>query len=326
MIEHKLIVSSSPHIHDKESISSIMIDVIIALIPASLMGIYYFGYRAAVVIITAIAAAVAAEYIFERITHKRSTVSDCSAIVTGLLLALNLPVTIPLWMTVIGSAFAIIIVKQLYGGLGKNFMNPALAARCFMLIAWAGAMTTFVEPFSGYGADAVSQATPLAILKGTSEGMLPSLTDAFFGVKAGSIGETSGAMLLLGGIYLLYRRIITWHIPVIYIAVFAAFTYLFGSNPTDMSQAYYTLMSVLTGGLLLGAIFMATDYVTTPASKKGQIIFAIGCGILTFVIRKFGGYPEGVSFSIILMNIAAPLIDRLAKPKTFGGGAGNEKK
>lgn len=317
-MEHKLIVSSSPHIHEQESISSIMLDVIIALIPASLMGIYYFGYRAAMVIITAIAAAVASEYLYEKLTKRRNTVRDLSAIVTGLLLALNLPVTIPLWMTAAGSVFAIVVVKQLYGGLGKNFMNPALAARCFMLIAWAGAMTSFVEPFAGYGADAVSQATPLAVLKGTSEGALPALRDAFFGAKAGTIGETSGMMLILGGLYLLWRRVINWKIPVIYIAVFAALTYLFGTNNTGESQLYYTALSVCCGGLLLGAIFMATDYVTTPTTSKGQIIFAAGCGILTFVIRKFGGYPEGVSFSIILMNVASPLIDRYARPKKFG--------
>ncbi|MBQ7794896.1 MAG: RnfABCDGE type electron transport complex subunit D, partial [Clostridia bacterium] len=216
-MERKLIVSSSPHIYQTDSIQTIMLDVIIALIPATMMGIYYFGYRAALVVLTAIAAAVGAEYFYRLLLKKTSTTSDLSAVVTGLLLGLNLPVTIPLWMVVIGSVFAIVIVKQLYGGLGKNFMNPALAARCFMLIAWAGAMTTFTEPFAGYGADAVSQATPLAVLKGTSEGVLPTLSDAFFGMKAGSIGETSGAILLLGGIYLLYRRVISWHIPVVYI-------------------------------------------------------------------------------------------------------------
>lgn len=318
MIGHKLIVSSSPHIHQKESIASIMLDVVIALIPASLMGIYYFGYRAALVILTAIAACMASEYLYEKLTGKRNTVGDLSAMVTGLLLALNMPPSIPLWMVVIGSVFAIVIVKQLYGGLGKNFMNPALAARCFMLIAWAGAMTTFHEPFSGIVQDAISSATPLAVLKGTSEGMLPTLSDAFFGVEAGTIGETSAAMLILGGLYLLYRRVIRWHIPVIYIAVFAALTYLFGTNLTGESQLYYTLLSVCGGGLVLGAVFMATDYVTTPTTVKGQVIFAVGCALLTFVIRKFGGYPEGTSFAIILMNVVSPLIDRYIKPKKFG--------
>lgn len=317
-MEHKLIVSSSPHIHQNESISSIMLDVIIALIPASLMGIYYFGYRAAVVIITAIAASVLSEYAYQKITKRQSSVGDLSAIVTGLLLALNLPVTVPLWMTVIGSAFAIIIVKQLYGGLGKNFMNPALAARCFMVIAWGGAMSAFVEPFAGYNADAVSQATPLAVLKGISEGALPSVSDAFFGVKPGTIGETSGAMLILGGLYLMYKKVISWRIPTLYILSFAILTYLFGTNLTDSSQLTFTLLSVCTGGLFLGAIFMATDYVTTPTTKAGQAIFAVGCGFLTFVIRRYGSYPEGASFAILLMNIATPLIDRYVKPKKFG--------
>lgn len=317
-MEHKLIVSSSPHIHQNESISSIMLDVIIALIPASLMGVYYFGYKAAVVIITAIAASVLSEYVYQRITKKPSTVGDLSAVVTGLLLALNLPVTVPVWMTVIGSAFAIIIVKQLYGGLGKNFMNPALAARCFMVIAWGGAMSAFVEPFAGYGPDAISQATPLGVLKGISEGTLPSVSDAFFGVKPGTIGETSGAMLILGGLYLMYKRVISWRIPTIYLLSFAILTYFFGTNLTDGSQLDFALLSVCTGGLFLGAIFMATDYVTTPTTKAGQTVFALGCGILTFVIRRYGSYPEGASFAILLMNIATPLIDRYIKPKKFG--------
>ncbi|MBS7298045.1 MAG: RnfABCDGE type electron transport complex subunit D [Eubacteriales bacterium] len=317
-MEHKLLVSSSPHIHQNESIASIMLDVIIALIPASLMGVYYFGYKAAVVIITAIAASVLSEYAYQKITKKTTTVSDLSAIVTGLLLALNLPVTIPLWMVVIGSAFAIIIVKQLYGGLGKNFMNPALAARCFMVIAWGGAMSAFVEPFVGYGADAISQATPLGVLKGISEGTIPSVNDAFFGVKPGTIGETSGAMLLLGGLYLLYKRVISWHIPTIYILSFGVLTYFLGNNNTQLSQLNFTLLSICTGGLLLGAIFMATDYVTTPTTKRGQVVFAVGCGLLTFVIRRYGSYPEGASFAILLMNIATPLIDRYIKPKKFG--------
>ncbi len=320
MMNRKLIVSSSPHIHKPDSIQSVMLDVIIALIPASMMGVYYFGYRAALVLLTAIAASVGTEYFYRRLMKKTQTTGDLSAVVTGLLLGLNLPPTIPIYMTVIGSVFAIVIVKQLYGGLGKNFMNPALAARCFMLIAWAGAMTTFAEPF----ADVISQATPLSILKGTSEGYLPSLKNSFFGIKAGSIGETSGAMLLLGGLYLLIRRVITWHIPVVYIASFAVLTFLFGNNLTGNSDFYYTALSVCNGGLILGAVFMATDYVTTPTTKLGQIIFALGCGVLTFVIRKFGGYPEGASFSILLMNIVTPLIDRYIRPNSFGkrkGGA-----
>lgn len=313
-MENKLIVTSSPHIHIKESITSIMLDVIIALLPAALMGVYYFGYRAAIVLLTCIASCVLSEYAYEKLTHTRVSVRDLSAVVTGLLLGMNLPATIPVWMCVVGSVFAIVIVKQLYGGLGKNFMNPALAARCFMLIAWASAMTAFPEP----NTDAISSATPLAILKGISTGNLPTLKMAFLGAKAGVIGETSGLMLLLGGLYLLYKRVISWHIPTVFILTFAVLTYLFGKNTTGESQLYYTALSVCCGGLMLGSIFMATDYVTTPTTTKGQVIFAIGCGVLTFVIRKFGGYPEGVSFAIILMNVATPLIDRYVRPRVFG--------
>lgn len=317
-MEQKLVVSSSPHIKLREDTRSIMLDVIIALIPASAAGIYYFGLRALVVMLTSVAACMLSEYAYEKITKKPITTGDLSCVVTGLLLALNLPVTIPLWITVIGAAFAIIIVKQLYGGLGKNFMNPALAARCFMLVAWAGSMTSFAEPFMGTGADAISSATPLAILKGTSEGTLPSLLTAFLGGKPGCIGETSGLMLVIGFIYLFIKRVADYKIPLCYIVSFAVFTYLFGNNTTGFPQEYFTAISILTGGLLLGAFFMATDYVTTPATAKGRIIFGIGCGFLTFVIRRFGGYPEGVSFSIILMNVASPLIERYTAPKPFG--------
>lgn len=318
-MEQKFVVSSSPHIKAEESVSSIMLDVITALIPASVAGIYYFGMRALAVIVTSIAACVLSEYIYEKVTKKPITTGDLSCVVTGLLLALNLPPSIPLWMTVIGGAFAIVIVKQLYGGLGKNFMNPALAARCFMLVAWAGSMSVFTQPFMGYAGDAVSSATPLAVLKGTAEnGTLPSLLGAFLGKKAGCIGETSGLMLLIGFLYLLIKRVADWKIPVCYIAAFALFTYLFGNNQTEYPQGYFTLMHILTGGLLIGAFFMATDYVTTPATSLGRVIFGIGCGFLTFAIRRFGSYPEGVSFSIILMNVAAPLIERCTIPKPFG--------
>lgn len=317
-MEHKMIVSSSPHIHTERTISSIMLDVIIALIPATLMGVYYFGFRALMVILTAVAASVLSEYAYQKFMKKHVSVNDLSAVVTGILLALNLPVTTPLWMVVIGSAFAIIIVKQLYGGLGKNFMNPALAARCFMVISWGAAMSTFVDPFAGYGADAISQATPLGVLKGISEGELPTLKDAFFGVKPGTIGETSGIMLVLGGLYMMYKRVISWRIPTLYILSFGVLTYFFGTNLTGGPQLDFTLLSVCTGGLFLGAIFMATDYATTPTTKTGQAIFAIGCGALTFVIRRYGSYPEGASFAILLMNIVTPLIERYVKPKKFG--------
>ena len=312
---NNLTVSSSPHIKAKETVSSIMLDVIIALIPASLAGVYFFGWRALAVILTSVAACVLSEFVYEKAMKKPVSVRDLSAIVTGLLLALNLPVTIPLWMVVIGAVFAIVIVKQLYGGLGKNFVNPALAARCFMMISWAGCMTAFVNPT---GVDAVSTATPLAIIKGVSEGNLPTLTQAFLGAKAGCIGETSGAMLLLGFLYLLFKRVVDFRTPVFYIASFALLIYLFGTNNTGYSQGYFTLMHLLTGGLLLGSIFMATDYVTTPTTHLGRIIFGIGCGFLTFAIRKFGSYTEGVSFAILLMNLVTPIIERFTTVKPFG--------
>ena len=313
-MDTKFIVSSSPHVKMKDRISSIMLNVIIALIPAMIAGVYYFGLSALLVILTSVASCVLSEYVYECITKKTKTVKDLSAVVTGVLLALTLPPKTPLWMVVIGGAFAIIIVKQLYGGLGKNFMNPALAARCFMIAAWAGVMTTYTTPMT----DAVTSATPLGILKGTSEGMLPGMLDALLGNKAGCIGETSGIALIIGFLYLLFTKVIDWKIPVSYIGSFAILMYLFGTNQTGESQMYFTVMHVLTGGLLLGAFFMATDYVTTPNTGLGMIIFGIGCGILTYVIRVFGGYPEGVSFAILLMNIATPIIERFTIPRAFG--------
>lgn len=315
-MENKLTVSMSPHIHEQEGISGIMLDVIIALMPAVFAGIYYFGYRAALVILTAVAACVCFEYIYCRLMKKKNAVRDLSAIVTGILIGLNMPSTIPLWMVIVGSGFAIVVVKQLYGGIGKNFMNPALAARCFMLIGWAGAMTKFAVPFEGV--DALSSATPLSVLKGTSEGTIPSLRDAFWGAIPGSIGETSVFAILIGFVYLLARRVISWKIPVTFVAVFAVLTYFFGKNTTTMNNWEFTLMQVCTGGLMLGAVFMATDYTTTPTTPWGMYIFAAGCGAITFVLRKFGGYPEGVSFSILLMNILVPQIDKFTVPRKFG--------
>lgn len=322
-MENKLIMSSSPHLHTGSTTRKIMLDVILSLIPAAVMGVFFFGYRAAAVTLTAVAAAVASEWAFNKIMKKHSTTGDLSAVVTGLLLALNMPPEIPLWMVVIGSAFAIIIVKQMFGGLGKNFVNPALAARCFMLIAWTGAMTTFCEPLT----DAVSSATPLALMKEgamssfSRADALPSLFKCFIGFKSGTIGEVSGIALIIGFIYLLIRRVVSIRIPAAYIVSFAVLTFLFGRESMNIE---YTAYQLLTGGLLLGAFFMATDYTTTPITSKGMVIFGIGCGVLTFLIRRFGGYPEGVSFSILLMNLASPLIERFTTPKSFGnrGGAG----
>lgn len=315
-MENKFVVSMSPHIHEKEGISGIMLDVIIALIPAAVAGIYYFGYRAAMVMLTTIAASVLSEYLYEKAMKRKVTVKDLSAVVTGLLLALNLPSTIPLWMAAIGSVFAIVIVKQLYGGIGRNFMNPALAARCFMLIAWAGAMNKFAQPLA---ADVISSATPLAVMKGMSEGATPALRDAFWGNVPGSIGETSVFAILIGFVYLLARRVISWKIPVTYVVVFGVLTYFFGNNTTAGADAVtYTLLQVCSGGLVLGAVFMATDYTTTPTTPWGLIIFGAGCGIITFVLRKFGSYPDGVSFAILLMNILTPQIDKFTTPRRFG--------
>ena len=314
-MENNFIMSSSPHFHTNATTRKIMLDVIIALLPAVVMGVFFFGFNAALVIVTAVAAALASEWAFNKIMKKSSTTGDLSAVVTGILIALNMPPRIPLWMVVIGSAFAIIIVKQMFGGLGKNFVNPALAARCFMLIAWTGAMTTFYEPL----ADAVSSATPLAVMKDGAAGVMPSLLQCFLGFKAGTIGEVSAIALIIGFVYLLIRRVVSVKIPAAYLASFAVLTFFFGKETMDITYLAYQL---LTGGLLLGAFFMATDYVTTPTTPKGMVIFGIGCGVLTFLIRRFGGYPEGVSFSVLLMNLASPLIERFTVPKSFGNRGG----
>lgn len=313
-MENNFIMSSSPHLHTNVTTRKIMLDVIIALMPSAILGVFFFGFYTAAVILTAVAASLASEWAFNKIMKKQNTTGDLSAVVTGLLIALNMPPRIPLYMVVIGSAFAIIIVKQMFGGLGKNFVNPALAARCFMLIAWTGAMTTFHQPLS----DAVSSATPLAIMKEGANG-LPTLLQCFIGFKAGTIGEVSGIALIIGFAYLLIRRVVSVKIPFAYIASFAVLTFLFGNRAMSVE---YTLYQIFTGGLLLGAFFMATDYVTTPTTSKGMVIFGIGCGALTFLIRRFGGYPEGVSFSILLMNLASPLIERYTIPKSFGNRGG----
>ena len=317
-MENNLIMSSSPHIHTNVTTRKIMLDVIIALMPATIVGGIMFGWYSTVVVAVAVISAVLAEWVYEKIMKKRNTTGDLSAVVTGLLIGLNMPPSIPLWMVVVGSAFAIIIVKQMFGGLGKNFVNPALAARCFMLIAWTGAMTTFREPLM----DAVSSATPLAIMKDGATGTLPSLMQCLIGFKAGTIGEVSGIALIIGFVYLLIKRVVSVKIPCAYILSFALLTFLFGKNAFDVNYLAY---QILTGGLLLGAFFMATDYTTTPTTSKGMIIFGIGCGVLTFLIRRFGGYPEGVSFSILLMNLASPLIERYTIPKSFGNRGGARK-
>jgi electron transport complex protein RnfD len=306
----KLLVSSSPHIRSGETTQRIMLDVIIALIPALFAGVLYFGFRAISVTVVAVLFAVAAEAAMQKIMGRPVTVKDLSAAVTGVLLAFNVPVNMPLWMVAVGSVFAIAIVKQCFGGLGYNFMNPALAARAMLLASWPVRMTSWVAP----GADAVATATPLAILGGeAADQALPGIMNLFIGNVGGCIGETSALALLIGGLYLLYRGVISFRIPVAYIGTVAVFALIFGGfDPTTM------IYHVFAGGLFLGALFMATDYSTSPMSPKGQIIFGIGCGFLTAVIRFFGGYPEGVSYSILLMNLATPLIDRYTMPKKFG--------
>lgn len=308
----KFIVSSSPHIRSGESTQRIMLDVIIALMPALVAGVLYFGFKALTLTVTAVVFAVASEAVMQKILGKPITVKDLSAVVTGILIAFNVPATLPLWIVAIGSIFAIAVAKQCFGGLGYNFINPALAGRAVLLASWPVRMTAWVST----GADAVSTATPLALVKAGAESTgqaLPGIWDLFIGNIGGCIGETSALALIIGGAYLLFRKVISPRIPVVYIVTVAILSFLF--NGFD---SYMMVYHIFAGGLFLGAIFMATDYSTAPMSSKGQIIFAVGCGFLTSVIRFFGGYPEGVSYSILLMNLATPLIDRYTMPKKFG--------
>ncbi len=311
-MEPRLIVSSSPHIRSNDSIEKIMRDVVIALTPATLAGIYYFGMSAAVIVVVSILTAIACEAGVQKLRKQEVTINDWSAVITGLLVAMNLPSTAPIWVPIIGAAFAIIIVKHTFGGLGHNFMNPALAARAFLLASFPIEMTGWVNP----GADAVSAATPLAMLKTGywNATDFPSVMDLFIGRVGGCIGETSALLLILGGIYLIYRGVIKVTIPAVYISTVAVLSFLFGGF--DLTGMIY---HVFAGGLMLGAFFMATDYASSPITKNGQIIFAFGCGLLTAIIRFFGGYPEGVSYSILIMNVAAPLIEKYTGPKVFGG-------
>ena len=314
---NNLIISSSPHFHSKTRTKNIMLDVIIALIPAAIAAIVFYGLKAAIIIAVCVATSVAAEYFFNLICKKKQTVGDLSAIVTGLLLALSLSTKVTLWQCFVGSVFAIIAVKCLFGGIGCNFANPAVTARVFLLIAFGkvagGVATNFASP------ELVASATPLEVISGGS-GELPSLLDMLIGNRGGAIGEGCAIALILGFIYLLVRRIISWHTPVVYIATAFVLSLIIKQ---DLTIALY---QVLGGGLLLGAIFMATDYSTTPTHLWGKIIFGIGCGIITVLIRFFGSYPEGVSFAILLMNILTPYIDKIGVPTPLGaGGAKNEK-
>lgn len=329
------IVSSSPHVRSKDTTSNLMRDVVIALIPATLVGFFVFGLAAVFTVALTVASAWFIEKIYSIKVLGKSTTNDYSAMVTGLLLGLNLPAAlpqipnaaleitmvdflVPIAIPILGSAFAIIIVKQLFGGIGNNFMNPALAARAFLIVSFADHMTTWktITPVFGSKVDVVSGATIMNMIKNSSV-TGPSVMDAFVGTIGGSIGEVSALALIIGGIYLIYRKVITYHIPVYFIGTVAIFMILASlfSGSFDPNFVGYQLFG---GGLMIGAIFMATDYVTSPMTKTGQIIFAVGCGIITSLIRLFGGYPEGVSFAIIIMNLAVPLINRYTIPRCFG--------
>ena len=304
-MENKLHISVSPHIHSKNSTQRIMLDVLISLLPATIAGVVIFGLNALLVIAVCVAVCVLGEFVFNKITKKPLTISDLSAAVTGLLLALNLPANVPLWQAGIGSLFAIIIVKCIFGGIGRNVVNPAITGRVFMLVAFAS-MTKAAFPL-----DSTAGATPLAEIANGNEVIL---TDLLLGNIGGSIGETCKVALLIGGVYLLVRRVITWHIPVAFIGT--TFIFTLAVHEFDFMLA---LSLVLSGGLLLGAFFMATDYVTSPTTPLGKIIFGVGAGLITVLIREWGIYPEGVSFAILIMNILNPYIDMLTARKLFGG-------
>ena len=320
------ILSSSPHAHANSSVSRIMLDVIIALLPTTAMGIFYFGMPAVWTIAVCVATCLVTEALCRMAMKRDNTIGDLSAVVTGLLLALNLPAGLPLWMAVIGSVFAIGVAKQVFGGLGMNPFNPALAARAFMLISFTGPMTTWLKPLWWKAPEAVTTATPLAAMKhlfGHADAIaqatphaagalaeLPSVCDLLVGNMPGCIGEVSSVALLLGALYLLVRKVITWHIPVAFIATVFVYSLIAGGAPAHVQ--------VLTGGVMIGACFMATDYVTSPTTAKGKLIFGFGCGLLCMLIRQFGSYPEGCSFAILVMNSATPLINRWTQPKPFG--------
>nr|WP_025642053.1 RnfABCDGE type electron transport complex subunit D [Schnuerera ultunensis] len=327
-LENMLLVSSSPHIRSNESVQRIMLDVIIALTPAIIGSVYFFGLNALKLILISVASAMVFEAIIQKIFNKPITINDFSAIITGILIAFNLPASAPWWLPIMGSAFAIIVVKQFFGGLGSNFMNPALAARAMLLTSWPAHMSSF----TGTRPDVVATATPLAIMKygmGADGGAsatveaatsasqaagaeLPTLWNMFIGNIPGAIGETSVLLLLIGAAYLIIRQVIDWKIPVFYLGTTFIMLVLLGV------ETEFLPYHMLGGGLILGAFYMATDYASSPVTPIGRIIFGVGAGILTALIRVNGGYPEGVSYSILLMNVATPLIDKFTRPKVFG--------
>ncbi|MDY3919967.1 MAG: RnfABCDGE type electron transport complex subunit D [Candidatus Limivivens sp.] len=312
MNERKMSVSTNPHVRSSMRTNNIMLLVLIALLPASVFGVWHFGLNALLIIVVSVATCVLTEYIYEKLMHRKITIQDYSAAVTGLLLALNMPPSAPWWMPVIGGVFAILIVKQLFGGLGQNFMNPALAARCFLLISFTGRMTDFAyDTFTG--------ATPLAALKA---GGTVNCLDMFLGNTAGTIGETSVVAIVIGAVILIWFEVIDLRIPGTYIGTFALFVLIFGGHGLDLS---YLAAQLCGGGLMLGAFFMATDYVTSPITKSGQLIYGCILGILTGLFRIFGNSAEGVSYAIIIGNLLVPLIERVTVPTAFGKGKGGKK-
>ena len=322
-MEQMLNVSSNPHVRDKMTTSRIMQLVALALLPTTLFGIWNFGFRALLVVLVTVASSVFFEWLYDRLMHKKNTINDFSAVVTGLLLALNMPPQIPLWMPVLGSAFAIIVVKQLFGGLGQNFMNPALAARCFLMISFAGKMTDFaVDKLSGYHCiDTVTGATALAELKNsgfTADSI--SVKNLFIGNIHGTIGETSAIAILIGAVILLAFKVIDLKIPLTYIGSFAVFVILYMLGTGKGFDVNYLFSHLFGGGLMLGAWFMATDYVTTPITPKGQLLYGCCLGVVTAIFRLFGGSAEGVSYAIIFCNLQVPLIEKVTKPVAFGKG------
>lgn len=304
----QLILNVSPHISGKRTTQKIMLDVIIALIPAAIASIIIFGWRSLLVTGVCVCTCVASEFLFEKLCKRENTVYDLSAVITGILLAFNLPVSIPIWQAIFGSIVAIIVVKQLFGGIGQNFANPAITARIVMMTAFSGSMTAWTKPLT---TDTVSSATPLAASAKNITNSMPSYTDLFLGNHSGCLGETCALALLIGGAYLILRRVISWQTPAAFIATVALMSLICGKD---------VIYQLLSGGLLLGAIFMATDYATTPPTPFGKSVFGIGCGIVTILIRFWGNLPEGVSFSILLMNILTPYISKITRHKPLTGG------
>ncbi len=317
------ILSSSPHTHANTSVSRLMLDVIIALLPTTVAGVYFFGMPALWTLAVCVSTCLVTEALCRIAMKREGTIGDFSAIVTGLLLALNLPAGLPLWMSAVGSVFAIAVCKQVFGGLGKNPFNPALAARAFLLISFTGPMTTWLKPLWWKTPDAITTATPLSSMKSLFTAAatasatpragidgIPPLSDLLIGNMPGCIGEVSAIALLIGGLYLILRKVISWHIPVSFIVTVWVYSLFSGGAPAHVQ--------VLTGGVMIGAFFMATDYVTSPITAKGKLFFGFGCGLLTMLIRQFGSYPEGCSFAILIMNSLTPLISRYTQPKPFG--------